>query len=173
MEIRQDCEKQAEAERRILKRGTEGFTMHLLDLAAIVITGLMVGNELTVSLFIHPVVRKLDEAAQTRALSLFAALLGSRMPFWYVLCLLLLAAETWLRHRQPGFPLLLAATLLWVGVILFTVTVLVPINNRIAALTADSSLEKWLPSHQRWERLHRLRIVLLLAAFVLLVCALL
>jgi len=141
--------------------------MHFLDIFTIVIAGLMVGNELTVSLFINPVMRKLDAQAQTLALSLFAGLLGRVMPFWYALCLILFVLETALRRDQPAYHSLLAASLLWVGVILFTITSLVPINNRIAALAANAPLDRWLPEHRRWERLHRIRILLLLIALLL------
>jgi uncharacterized membrane protein len=143
--------------------------MHFVDIVTLVATGLLVGNELAVSLFINPVMWRLNAEAQARALSLFAKLLGRVMPFWYALCLLLLAVETWLRRGRPGFSFLLAAAVLWVAVIVFSITVLVPINNRIAAVAADAPLATWLPSHKRWDRLHRVRIVLLVVALVLLV----
>ncbi len=143
--------------------------MHFVDVLAIVIVGLMIGNELTVSLFINPVMRRLDAAAQTLAISLFAGILGRVMPFWYALCFVLLLVETLALRGHPEFSSLLVATLLWAGVIVFTLATLVPINNRIAALAANAPLGQWLPSHTRWERLHRVRIALLLTALVLLV----
>jgi uncharacterized membrane protein len=147
--------------------------MHILDIATIVITGLMIGNELTVSLFINPVMRQLDAAAQARSLSLFAGLLGRVMPFWYAVCLALLIAETILRRSEIAFLPLIAASTLWAIIILFTVLVLVPINNRIAALNTDAEFSQWIGQHNRWEKLHRLRIVLLIVAMILLTHALL
>ena len=85
--------------------------MHLIDILTIVIAGLMVGNELTVSLFINPVMRKLDAEAQTKALSLFAALLGRVMPVWYGFCLVLFLVETAAHRGEPQFYLLLAASI--------------------------------------------------------------
>ncbi len=147
--------------------------MHLLDLFSILVAGLMIGTELTVSLFIHPVMHQLDTPAQTRGLSLFAAVLGRAMPFWYALCLLLFLAETYVHRADAAFPFLLTASLLWAAVIVFTILFLVPINKRIAALSADAPREQWFPAHQRWERLHRLRTFLLLVALVLVVHSLL
>lgn len=147
--------------------------MRLIDVLTIVIAGLMVGNELTVSLFINPVMRKLDAGAQTKALSLFAGLLGRVMPLWYGLCLVLFLVETVAHRGDPQFYLLLAASILWAAIIVFTIAMLVPINNRIAALAANVPLEKWLSEHKRWERLHRVRIFLLLVALVLVTHALL
>jgi uncharacterized membrane protein len=147
--------------------------MHLIDILTLVITGLMVGTELTVSLFINPVMRKLDPESQRKALSLFAGLLGRVMPFWYGLCLVLFVVETVVHRGEPEFNSLLAASILWAAIIVFTIAVLVPINNRIAALAADVPLERWLPEHKRWNRLHQLRILLLLLALVLVTHALL
>jgi uncharacterized membrane protein len=147
--------------------------MHSIDILTIVAAGLMTGNELTVSLFINPVMRRLEPTAQTHALSLFAGLLGRVMPFWYGLCLILFVAETWVRRGQVGFPFLLAASILWALTIVFTIALLVPINNRIAALAASAPLEQWLPEHRRWNRLHCVRIVLLLVALVFVLHALL
>jgi uncharacterized membrane protein len=147
--------------------------MHLIDILTIVLAGLMVGNELTVSLFINPVMQKLDAAARTRALSLFAGLLGRVMPFWYALCLILFAIETFAHRGGAAYVPLLAASLLWAAIIVATIFLLVPINNRVAALTVDAPLEHWLPEQRRWERMHRIRIVLLVVALALATYALL
>ncbi|HEY8997437.1 MAG TPA: DUF1772 domain-containing protein [Edaphobacter sp.] len=147
--------------------------MHLLDITTITIIGLMVGNELTVSLFINPVMRQLDPATQARPLSLFAALLGRVMPFWYILCLALLLTEAVLRHSTSAFPGLLAATGLWIATILYTVLFLVPINNRIAALQSAHPIADWIPQHERWNRLHIFRIATILIALILTIHALL
>src|SRR5262245_1315768 len=130
--------------------------MHLIDIVTIVLAGLMIGNELTVSLFINPVMRKLDAVAQTRALSLFAGRLGRVMPFWYAACLILFVVEAIMRRGKAEFYPLLAASLLWSSIIIATIFLLVPINNRVAALAADAPLERWLPEHRWWERLHRI-----------------
>jgi uncharacterized membrane protein len=147
--------------------------MHTLDIVTIIATGLMIGNELTVSLFINPVMWQLDGPAQAKSLSLFAQLLGRTMPFWYALCLILIITETVLRRTEPAFLPLLAAAILWAVTIAFTVLLLVPINNRIAALGVSNPLSQWIGEHRRWDRLHRLRILLLLVCMILLTHALL
>jgi hypothetical protein len=52
------------------------------------------------------------------------------------------------------------------AVVLATVTMLVPINNRIAAWSDVAEVDRELA--RRWDRLHGLRVVLLVAMFVLL-----
>jgi uncharacterized membrane protein len=135
--------------------------------------GLLVGVEFAVSAFINPVLWKLDAAARMHATRLFAALLGAIMPFWYAFCLLLLIAESVMRHHRPGFSLLAAAAGIWAAVIVVSITLLVPINNRMAQLNADSSAGQSFLEHKRWDALHRGRILALVAAFVLLLFAIL
>ena len=147
--------------------------MHLLDIITILCTGLMVGNELTVSLFINPVIWQLDEPAQAKALSLFARYLGKAMPIWYALSLVLLIAEAYFRRHEPALIPLLAAIIIWIAVILYTVTTLVPINNRIAALSTGSLPTHWRSEHKKWDTLHRLRILFLILAMICLTHALL
>ncbi len=139
--------------------------MLFLDVLTILCTGLMIGNELTVSLFINPIVWKLDDNSQAKALSLFAGLLGKVMPFWYALSLVLMLVEVYVRRHQPGESLLLIAVGLWIAIIVYTITTLVPINNRIARLAGVLAVG-WREEHKKWDRYHRWRIVLLLIAMV-------
>lgn len=146
--------------------------MHLLDTITIVLAGLMVGNELAVSAFVNPAVWQLESHPQARGLSILARSLGRVMPFWYSLCLLLLVLESFLRRHQVAFVQLAAATLIWAGVIVFTIGMLVPINNRIASLDTVSPAPGWKDDHKRWDSLHRIRILLLAIAFLVLSYAL-
>lgn len=138
----------------------------VLDIAAIVCVGLMVGTELSVSLFIHPVVSRLEAGAEAQAMQRFASRLGAAMPFWYALSLLLILAEAVVRHNQPGFAPVVAAAVIWAAVIVLTLLLLVPINNRIARIDAGGFTEKLRRDHARWSALHRLRILAIAAALV-------
>ncbi len=146
--------------------------MLVLDVLTILCTGSMIGNELAVSLFVNPVVWQLEDRSQAKALSLFAGTLGKVMPFWYVLCLVLMIVESYLRRHQPALTLLLAAVAIWIAVIVYTLTTLVPINNRIARLSGDLP-EGWRQEHKRWDTYHRWRILALMMAMVCLVWGLL
>jgi len=139
-----------------------------LDVLTILCAGLMIGNELAVSLFVNPVIWKLEDRSQAKALSLFAGTLGKVMPFWYALCLVFMVVEAYLRRHQPGLTLLLMAVAIWIAIIVYTVTTLVPINNRIARL-AGALPEGWREEHKRWDTYHRWRILSLMIAMVCLV----
>ncbi|WP_348267164.1 DUF1772 domain-containing protein [Edaphobacter paludis] len=139
--------------------------MHLFNIVTVFVIFVLIGVEFCVSAFINPVMRKLDVEPQAKALSIFARMLGGVMPFWYGAGLLLLAVQAWLHRGTAAYPLLLTAAVLWLGVIVFTLVVLVPINNRIAARSAAD----WQQQHRRWDNLHRLRVlVLAVAGFCLL-----
>ncbi len=131
----------------------------LLDIFTILSIGLMTGNEFAVSVFVNPAIWKLDDRAQA---SLLARSLGRAMPFWYALNAILLGVEAWLRSHTPVHLLLLIAALLWVAIIVFTILLLVPINNRLGA---DSEPD-WHSAHKKWDTLHRIRIVALTAAVI-------
>jgi uncharacterized membrane protein len=146
--------------------------MHLLDTITITLAGLMVGNELAVSAFVNPAVWRLESGPQALGLSLLARSLGRVMPFWYSLCLTLFALEAFLHRHQPALVPLLTATLIWVGVIVFTIAMLVPINNRIASLNTMAPTPGWKEDHKKWDSLHRVRILLLMVAFFILTYAL-
>jgi uncharacterized membrane protein len=138
--------------------------MHFLDTITIALAGLMVGNELAVSAFVNPAVRQLESGPQAQGLSLLARSLGRAMPVWYGLCLGLLALESFLHRHQAALVILLTATLIWAGVIVFTIAMLVPINNRIASLNTAALAPDWKQDHKKWDSLHRIRILLLAIA---------
>jgi hypothetical protein len=146
--------------------------MHLLDTITITFAGLMAGNELAVSAFANPAVWQLESGPQAQGLSILARSLGRVMPVWYGLCLALLALESFLHRHQVGFAALLTAALILAGVIVFSIGMLVPINDRIASLNTAVPTPGWKDDHKKWDSLHRVRIVLLVLAFFALTYAL-
>ena len=133
----------------------------IVETIALAIAGPMVGVEIAVAAFTNPVVGRLPDDAFRQARSDGSRVLGKVMPFWYIATLLVLIAAvalTWVNW------LIIGAAAVMALVVLMTVSLLVPINNRIGAWsdTADRGLAR------RWDRLHWLRVVLLLAMIVLL-----
>lgn len=145
--------------------------MTFLNIAAILSIGLMIGTELAVSVFINPIIYKLEESAQAAAIRLFAKRLGTAMPFWYVASLLLLIVEAVLRRGQPGFVLLIGASAIWVAVVVLTISFLVPINNRMMRLEPGVFARQAKSEHKRWDRMHRARVAALAVSFVFMLLA--
>lgn len=138
-----------------------------LDILTILSVGLLIGTEFAVSVFINPVLWRLDDRAQALAVKSFAKMLGRAMPFWYAGSFFLLIAEAVLRRAQGGFSLLIASCAVWAAVIVLTLLFLVPINNRIGALTDEVFSEAVKQEHRRWDARHRLRVVALALALVM------
>jgi uncharacterized membrane protein len=140
--------------------------MILLDIVTTVCIGLLIGTEFAVSVFINPILQRLDTATRMKAISFFAKRLGTAMPFWYAMSALLLIAEAVLRRHTDGMSLLTTASALWLAVILLTLIFLVPINNRMMRLDSSSSAEASLRQHKTWDVLHRGRVTVLAASMV-------
>jgi uncharacterized membrane protein len=145
------------------------------DIATVTLAATMVGNEFAVAAFIHPQIRKLNNSTHAQTAAPLAAVLGKAMPAWYGLVLMLLGGAAF-EHRPvsrgPGLLLVFAACL-WAATMVFTITMLVPINNRIARMNPTHPYAGWSQDRARWDRLHRIRVVLLTVALVLLLTGLL
>jgi uncharacterized membrane protein len=146
--------------------------MYLLDIVTVISAGLLTGNELAVSAFMNPALRHLGSGPKAQAASILARSLGRTMPVWYGLCFALLALESFLHRHQTTLAALLTAAVIWAGAIIFSISMLVPINNRIASLNTAAPAPGWERDHRRWDALHRIRILLLMMALVVLVSAL-
>lgn len=132
----------------------------VIAIVALVLTGPLVGVELGVAAFTNPIFAKLPEDAFRQARSGGSRLLGCVMPFWYIGTLVVLIAGAALSHDV----LAVTAVALMGAAMLLTVTVLVPINNRIGAWRSDSDVNRDLAS--RWDRLHWVRVGILIAMFI-------
>jgi uncharacterized membrane protein len=149
----------------------EWIMILFLNIITTVCIGLLIGTEFSVSVFINPILHKLDDRAQAQAIRLFAKRLGFVMPFWYCASLLLLIAGAILRHHSAGEVFLIASISIWAAVIIHTVLVLVPINNRMIQIDASEFSPQAKKAHRRWDLLHRLRVVALASSMVFLLTA--
>ncbi len=144
------------------------------DIATAAVAGLLAGNEFAVAAFVHPQLRKLGHSAHAQTAAPLAGVLGKAMPLWYGLALVLILGAAF-EHRPvssgPGLFILLAAVL-WAATMVFTITMLVPINNRIAKMNPEHPYDCWLQDRCRWDQLHQVRVVLLIMAFILLLTGL-
>ena len=137
--------------------------MHLFDVFTVLVLLLLVGVEFSVSAFVNPSAWRLEPGPQFTMLSHFAAVLGKVMPVWYPAGLILLAVETWLHWHTAGSNLVLAALVLWFLASLGSILFLVPLNNRVI-----EGGPGWEVIHRTWDSRHRVRIVILAVAAILL-----
>ncbi|CAB3782368.1 hypothetical protein LMG28614_01431 [Paraburkholderia ultramafica] len=143
----------------------------LLNLATIACIGLLVGSETFLTLFANPVLLELDEPARLKAAHLLTARLATPLPLWNVLGLVLLVVEAVVHRTGPGFSLLVAASVLWVAAAVFTLTLMLPLNNRLARADSTSSPKQSLLDYKRWSVRHMPRLLVLAAALLCLLLA--
>ena len=145
--------------------------MEYLNVVAIIVAGLMVGSELAIAAFVHPTLDRLPDNAHLPIASALARVLGRFMPFWYILVFLLALAELVIQWRQSGsLPIWIATSaVLWMLACLYSVTALVPINNRIPSWEKVTPPADWKTFRSRWGLLHRWRVALLTIAFAFLI----
>ncbi|SEB10019.1 MULTISPECIES: DUF1772 domain-containing protein [unclassified Mycobacterium] len=142
---------------------------HIAQVLTVIVVGTLVGVEFGVAAFTNPIFERLPDDAYRQARATGSRILGTVMPFWYAAAAALLVGNA---VFDPT-PLPIAAVVLMAVVMVLTLTALVPINNRVAAWAGAGPDEA--PTSRelahRWDRLHWVRVALLLVAFVLVVLA--
>ncbi|WP_061003222.1 anthrone oxygenase family protein [Mycobacterium sp. SMC-16] len=142
---------------------------HIAQILTVIVVGTLVGVEFGVAAFTNPIVERLPDDAYRQARATGGRILGTVMPFWYAAAAALLVADAVLAPA-PGA---IAAVVLMAVVMVLTLTALVPINNRVAAWAGAGSDEA--PTNRelahRWDRLHWVRVTLLIVVFVLVALA--
>ena len=143
--------------------------MEWLPIVAVVVTGLMVGVELSVAFVINPITDALPDDAKILARARGGRMLGRVMPFWYIGSTLLAAGTVLVEPDAAGLAWT-AVALLVVSVIL-SVTLLVPINDRAKSWTPETAPDDHHEQANLWDRLHLVRLAVIVAAFVLIAVA--
>jgi uncharacterized membrane protein len=144
----------------------------VLKTIAIAMAGLMVGNELSVSAFVHPRLSTLDDKSHAISVQSLARVYGKVMPFWYAI-VLALSAVVAIVLRSDSIATLLAttSTVLWISSIIFTLLFPLPINNQVIGWNLESLPENWKEQRQKWDRFHLIRVFIIIVAFVCLTVA--
>jgi uncharacterized membrane protein len=144
--------------------------LNALAVIAATVAGIMVGVEFAVAVFVNPILVRLPVGPSIAARADGSRVLGRVMPFWYVASLILIAGLAAAGGGAAAGAAIAAAALLAVSVVM-SVAWLVPIANRSATWTADDHPDDWREQSQRWDRLHYVRVAVLVAGFVLMLVA--
>ncbi|NEB76965.1 DUF1772 domain-containing protein [Streptomyces sp. SID14478] len=146
--------------------------LNALEVVTTVIVGLMVGVEFAVPFFINPMLNSLPDDYGLLGRTDGARRGGAVMPFWYIGSFVLVAVWAVAARQHDGTGLVIAAGALLIVSVLMSVLLLVPINNRVKTWTTDSRPADWKQQMNRWDRWHYARVAVIVAAFTLLVTAL-
>ncbi|MCX4725747.1 DUF1772 domain-containing protein [Streptomyces sp. NPDC090052] len=147
----------------------------MLDALQVVTTvafGLMVGVEFSVAFVMNPIFNALPEDSAQLARSHGGRMLGAVMPFWYIGSLVLAAVWAIAGWHHHGTGLVVTAGALLLVSVVMSLLLLVPINNQGKTWTPENRPEDWKEQMHRWDRFHYVRVAILIAAFTLLVAAL-
>jgi anthrone oxygenase-like protein len=142
-----------------------------LQIAAVVVLGLMCGSELNVAAFGHPTLNRQPLELHIPMRASLARLLGRVMPFWMagstLLNLELLLPFEHLSETAWRFAAISSA--IQVAAVVFSLVGPVPINNRIAKWTTSTLPADWQAQERRWDGYHWFRTVGLMVGFTILI----
>ncbi|OLZ67555.1 hypothetical protein AV521_24705 [Streptomyces sp. IMTB 2501] len=143
-----------------------------LEVVTTVIVGVMVGVEFSVAFVMNRILNALPGDAGQLGHAHGGRMLGAVMPVWYIGSLVLVAVWAVAGRHHHGTSLLVTAGALLILSVVMSLLLLVPINNRNKTWTPDNRPADWKQQLNRWERLHYVRVAVLIAAFASLVAAL-
>ncbi|MET8419574.1 DUF1772 domain-containing protein [Streptomyces sp. NPDC005134] len=143
-----------------------------LEVITTVVVGLMVGVEFSVAFVMNPIFNALPEDSNQLAHSHGGRMLGAVMPFWYIGSLVLVAVWAVAGWHHHGTGLVVTAAALLIVSVIMSILLLVPIDNRGKTWTPDNRPADWKEQMNRWDRFHYVRVAVIIAAFALLVAAL-
>ncbi|MEU4079649.1 DUF1772 domain-containing protein [Streptomyces venezuelae] len=146
--------------------------LNAIQVVTTVLVGLMVGVELSVAFVVNRILDALPEDSGQLGRAHGGRMLGALMPFWYIGSLVLTAVWAVAGWRLAGTGLVVTAGALLIVSVLMSVLLLVPINNRSKTWTPENRPADWKEQANRWDRYHYVRVAVIIAAFTLLVTAL-
>ncbi|MFF7012337.1 anthrone oxygenase family protein [Streptomyces fimicarius] len=143
-----------------------------LEIVTTVIVGLLVGVEFSVAFVINRILDALPDDSTQLGRSHGGRMLGAVMPFWYIGSMVLSAIWAIAGWEEEGIGLVVTAGGLLLVSVVMSILLLVPINNLGKTWTPENRPADWKEQMNRWDRYHYIRVAVLIAAFTLLVAAL-
>ncbi|MFC8917620.1 anthrone oxygenase family protein [Streptomyces sp. NPDC047821] len=146
--------------------------LRALEVFTIVVVGVMVGVEFSVAFVINRILDALPGDSGQLGRAHGGRMLGAVMPVWYITSLVLVVAWAVAGWHDHGTGLVVTAGALLIVSVIMSILLLVPINNRGKTWTPENRPADWKQQMNRWDRLHHVRVAVIIAAFALLAAAL-
>lgn len=148
------------------------LTVNVRGFVAVILAGVLAGSELTSLAMVHPTLWKLDHRAQVHAEKLMYRRFGTIDPFLMtatvVACFVAVGAFSGGRATM-----VLAGAACFAGMLTITLVGNMPINLKVLRWDEErGDPDEWRRIRRRWDRLHRVRIPLDVAGFLLVALAL-
>lgn len=146
--------------------------LNALEVVTTVVVGLMVGVEFFVAFVMNRILDALPEDSAQLGHAHGGRIMGAVMPVWYIGSLVLVAVWAVAGRHHPGTGLVVGSGALLLLSVIMSILLLVPINNRNRTWTPENRPADWKQQLDRWGRFHYVRVAVIVAAFTLLVAAL-
>ncbi|MFF5363277.1 anthrone oxygenase family protein [Streptomyces scabiei] len=146
--------------------------LQALQVFTTVSVGVMVGVEFSVAFVMNRIFDALPEDGGQLGRAHGGRMLGAVMPVWYISSLVLVAVWAVAGWQDRGTGLVVAAGALLLLSVIMSVLLLVPINDRSKTWTPENRPADWKQQANRWDRLHHVRVGVIVAALTALVAAL-
>ncbi|NUP51271.1 MAG: DUF1772 domain-containing protein [Catenulispora sp.] len=146
--------------------------LNALEVFTTVAVGLLVGVEFSVAVILSRILNALPDDSAQLGHAHGGRMLGALMPFWYIGSLVLSAVWAVARWHDHGAGLVVVASGLLILSVIMSILLLVPINNQNKTWTPENRPADWKQQLDRWNRYHYVRVAVIIAAFTLLVTAL-
>ncbi|MEY9864445.1 putative membrane protein [Catenulispora sp. GAS73] len=143
-----------------------------LEVFTTVAVGVMVGVEFAVAVVLNRILNALPAESDQLGRAHGGRMLGAVMPFWYIGSVVLVGIWAAARWHHHGTGLVVTSGVLLIVSVIMSLLLLVPINNRNKTWTPEKRPEDWKEQMNRWDRFHYIRVADIIAAFALLVAAL-
>lgn len=145
--------------------------MNKVQFAALSSSGLLAGNELATLIGLHPALRALPLDRQIEAEQALTGQLAKIMPVYTSATLVAVGAAALDRVGQRGFAPTLAGAAAIVTMLAVTGLGNIPLNKATMSYPIGGDAAGWVAIRRRWERLHRIRVILDVGAFACLAAA--
>lgn len=142
-----------------------------LEVFTTVVVGVLVGVEFAVAFVVNPILGALPDDSYQLGRAHGGRMLGAVMPFWYIGSLVLVTISAVAGREQISTGLAIASGALLLLSVVMSILLLVPINNRSKTWTPENRPADWREQSDRWDRYHYARVAVLVAAFAVLVAA--
>ena len=136
-----------------------------MNILALLSLGLLTGNELSVGAFQGPALARLEPRERALGAQAMARIFGRVMPFWMAATLILLLIATFQASHHRA--LWGASSLVMAFVIVWTILLPLPINNRVVSWDTSHLPDNWRDELSRFALVHNIRVVLLVVANLL------
>ncbi|MBP5895321.1 DUF1772 domain-containing protein [Streptomyces scabiei] len=146
--------------------------LEALQVFTTVSVGVMVGVEFSVAFVMNRIFDALPGDGGQLGRAHGGRMLGAVMPVWYVSSLVLVAVWAVAGWQDRGTGLVVTAGALLLLSVIMSVLLLVPINDRSKTWTPENRPADWKQQANRWDRLHHVRVGVIVAALTALVAAL-